>query len=294
MNPSTGVPSIAEREPILLLDPDPRLPPLLGAALSRPVQGCRTVDELMERASHGAAFALGEVEISGGLDGMRALGRLRRQGVPVALWTSTAVDGLLPPASEEGIGLLLTKTQPLLLEEIALAVSLSEKGWSPGLGKYLGAGARILGQESAGTLGQVASLCRHVQQGLDGILRNGRRLRLVLDELLSNAIHHSPAGGAVLEWGQDTVRHVFVVRDDAGTLSPAEVLGLLDRHLRAEGLLDPRGRGIHLSRIYADRLYSTVVPGRVTEIAAVFWNTPGTYEGFKPVWLLDTKLAGKD
>jgi len=173
-------------------------------------------------------------------------------------------------------------------------VCLSERGWSPGLGKYLGPGARVLGQESAGAIGQVAPLCRHVQQGLDGILRNGRRLRLVLDELLSNAIHHSPAGGAVLEWGQDAVRHVFVVRDEAGTLSPPEVLRLLDRHLRAEGLLDPRGRGIHLSRIYADRLYATVVPGRATEIAAVFWNTPGTHEGFKPVWLLETKLAGKD
>ncbi len=280
--------------PILLLDPDPRLPPLLGAVLSRPVHGCRTVDELIERAEDGAAFALGEVEIAGGLDGLRALGKLRRKGIPVALWTSTAVDGLLPPATKEGIGLLLTKTQPFLLEEIAMAVNLSERGWSPGLSKYLGAGSQILGQELAGSLGQVASLCRHVQEGLDGILRTGRKLRLVLDELLSNAIHHSPAGGAVLEWGRDSVRHVFVVRDEAGTLSPPEVLRLMDRHLRAEGLLDSRGRGIHLSRIYADRLYATVVPGRVTEIAAVFWNTPGTHEGFKPVWLLETKLAGKD
>lgn len=294
MNPSTGVTSATSPDPILLLDPDPRLPPLLGAGLSRPVQGCRTVEEFEERAREGVAFALGEVEIRGGLDGIRALGRLRRDGVPVALWTSTAVDGLLPPAREEGIGLLLTKTQPLLLEELSMAVALSETGWSPGLGKYLGTGACVLGQESAGSLAQVASLCRHVQDGLDGILRTGRRLRLVLDELLSNAIHHSPGAGAVLEWGKDSVRHVFVVRDEAGTLSPPEVLRLLDRHLRAEGLLDPRGRGIHLSRIYADRLYATVVPGRVTEFAAVFWNTPGTYEGFKPVWLLETKFAGKD
>ena len=294
MNPSIVAPSAIGPGPILLLDPDPRLPALLGAAFSRPVIGCRTVDELKDRARDGAAFAIGEVEIRGGLDGMRALGQLRRDGIPVALWTSTAVDGLLPPASEEGIGLLLTKTQPFLLEELSLAVGLSVGGWSPGLGKYLGSPAQILGQETVGNLGQVASLCRHVQEGLEGILRTGRRLRLVLDELLSNAVHHSPAGGAVLEWGRDAVRHVFVVRDEAGTLSAAEVLRLLDRHLRAEGLLDPRGRGIHLSRIYADRLYATVIPGRVTEIAAVFWNTPGTHEGFKPVWLLETKLAGKD
>ena len=240
MRLSPAVSGTTNQDPILLLDPDPRLPPLLGAGLSRPVHGCRSVEELLERARHGAAFALGEVEIGGGLDGIRALGQLRRQGIPVALWTSTAVDGLLPPASVEGIGLLLTKTQPFLLEELSMAVSLSQRGWSPGLGKYLGPNARILGQESVGAIGQVASLCRHVQEGLEGILRTGRRLRLVLDELLSNAIHHSPAGGAVLEWGKDSVRHVFVVRDEAGTLSPPEVLRLMDRHLRAEGLLDPR------------------------------------------------------
>lgn len=275
---------------ILLLDPDPRLSLLLGAALSRPVLACRTADELIENARDGAAFALGEVEIAGGLDGLRALGRLRKQGIPVALWTSTAVDGLLPPAQEEGLGLLLTKTQPLLLEEIALAVDLSERGWTPGIGKYLGNGAEVMGRSSASSLNEVSAICRQVQSGLDGVLRLGRRLRLVLDELLSNAIHHSPAGCAMLEWGRDSVRHVFVVRDEAGTLSPPEVLRLLDRHLRAEGLLDPRGRGLHLSRIYADRLYATVVPGKGTEIAAVFWNTPGAHEGFKPVWLLESRL----
>ncbi|HXP90465.1 MAG TPA: hypothetical protein VN931_06010 [Fibrobacteria bacterium] len=280
-------------EPILLLDPDQRLSPLLGASLSRPVVGCRTVDELVDKARSGAAFALGEVEIAGGLDGLRALGRLRREGIPVALWTSTAVDGLLPPALEEGLGLLLTKTQPLLLEEIALAVHLSERGWTPGIGKFLGKGAVVMGRESANSLTQVSALCRQVQSGLDGVLRLGRRLRLVLDELLSNAIHHSPGGCAALEWGRDAVRHVFVVRDEAGTLSPPEVLRLLDRHLRAEGLLDPRGRGLHLSRIYADRLYATVVPGRATEVAAVFWNSPGAHEGFKPVWLLESRFAGR-
>jgi anti-sigma regulatory factor (Ser/Thr protein kinase) len=191
------------------------------------------------------------------------------------------------------LGLLLTKTDPVLLEEISLAVSLTEDGWSPGVAKYLGATPEVFGHETAASLEQVAGLCRHVQGGLDGSLRGWRRLRLVLDELLSNAIHHSPAGAAQLEWGRDATRHVFVVRDEAGTFSPAEALRLLDRHLRGEGLLDPRGRGLHLSRIYADRLYATTVPGKVTEIAAVFWNTPGIHEGFKPVWMMETKLSGR-
>lgn len=276
--------------PVLLLDPDPHLAPWLGAALERDVLPCRTAEELLERGRDGASFALSEVEISGRLDGLRALGALRRKGVPVALWTSMSVDGLLPPAIEEGLELLLTKTRPRLLEEIALAMSLHERGWTPGISKFLGVGSELLGSRRVEAIDEVAAACGHIQSGLDGALRQGRRLRLVLDELLSNAVHHG-GGCAVVEWGRDASRHVFVVRDETGGLVPADAMRLMDRHLRAEGLLDPRGRGLHLSRIYADRLYATVVPGRATEIAAVFWNQPGAHEGFKPVWLLKARSA---
>lgn len=279
--------------PVLLLDPDPHLAPWLGAALSREVVGCRSAAELLERAKDGASFALGEVEISGRLDGVRALGEMRRWGIPAALWTSMSVDGLLPPALQEGLELLLTKTRPWLLEEIALALELSEEGWRPGIGKYLSPSAEILGTESVEGIGRIGTLCRTIQSGLEGVHREGRRLRLVLDELMSNAVHHAH-GEAVVEWGRDASRHVFLVRDGSGALVPAEAMRLMDRHLRAEGLLDPRGRGLHLSRIYADRLYVTVVPGQSTEIAAVFWNAPGAHEGFKPVWLLEARSAGRN
>lgn len=279
--------------PVLLLDSDPHLGPWLGSALRREVVSCRSVEELLARAREGASFALGEVELSGRLDGLRALGLLRRQGIPSALWTSMSVDGLLPPAIQEGLGLLLTKTRPSLVQEVALAVSITENGWTPGIGKYLGPGAQVLGREPIGSIGHVSALCRQVQGGLDGVHRHGRRLRLVLDELMSNAAHHAGEGAAVLEWARDEDRHVFVVRDSSGTLSTLDAMRLMDRHLRAEGLLDPRGRGLHLSRIYADRLYATVVAGQATEIAAVFWNSPGAHEGFKPVWLLEARAAGR-
>ena len=279
------------RGPVLLLDPDPHLAPWLGSALEREVVGCRSARELLERADQGAAFVLGEVELASRLDGLRALGALRRRGVPAALWTGMSVDGLLPPALQEGLQLLLTKTRPCLLQEIDLAIRTVEVGWTPGIGKFLGSGAEILGCDSAVDIGQVSGLCRRVQAGLEGVHRQGRRLRLVLDELLSNAVHHG-GGDAFLEWGRDDFRHVFVVRDGRGSLAPADAMRLMDRHLRAEGLTDPRGRGLHLSRIYADRLYATVVPGVTTEVAAVFWNAPGSFEGFKPVWLLEARAAG--
>ena len=243
--------------------------------------------------SEPVGMVIGEVAFSEDFDGLDALGKLQAKGIPVVVWTARSIDELVGPARAAGLGVVAAKTSPLLLDELALAWKLYSRGWEPGLSKFMGAGSEILGNEKVAALDQVSALCRRVQSGLEGSLATSRRLRLVLDELLSNAIHHSPSGAATLFWGRDKSKHVFSVRDQSGTLLPDETMRLLERHIRGEGLLDSRGRGLHLSRIYADRLYVNVVPGKVTEVAAVFWNQIGAHQGFKPVWMLQTNLASE-
>ncbi|HQF54448.1 MAG TPA: ATP-binding protein [Fibrobacteria bacterium] len=277
---------------ILLLDTDPRPVPLLAHRLGAKVVACRTVEDALSRARDGdISMAIGEAAFAGDFDGLDALGELQARGIPSILWTSRNIDELVGPARQAGIGVLSAKTTPLLLDELALAWTLHTKGWEPGLSKFLGPASESLGTEGAVALDQISQLCRRIQSGLEGVLGSSRRLRLVLDEMLSNAIHHSPLGTATVSWGRDATKHVFSVRDQSGALHPGETLRLLDRHIRGEGLLDSRGRGLHLSRIYADRLYVNVVPGRITEVAAVFWNQSGAHQGFKPVWMLRTNLA---
>jgi anti-sigma regulatory factor (Ser/Thr protein kinase) len=280
------------RPTILLLDADPRPAPLLANRLGVKVVACRTIDSAQEIIEAGSvAMVIGEVAFQSDFDGLDAMARWQSAGIPCLVWTARSIDDLIAPAREAEVGVLTAKTSPLLLDELAMGWDLHHRGWQPGLSKFLGVGSMAIGTESAIALDQVASLCRRVQQGLEGVLASSRRLRLVLDELLSNAIHHSPLGTATMSWGRDATKHVFSVRDPSGALRPPETLRLLERHIRGEGLLDSRGRGLHLSRIYADRLYVNVVPGKVTEVAAVFWHHSGAHQGFKPVWMLSTRMA---
>jgi anti-sigma regulatory factor (Ser/Thr protein kinase) len=277
---------------LLLLDPDPRPGPILANRLDVKVVSCRTVEEAFAALkSGGIDMVVGEAALTRDFDGLEALSAIQAQGVPVVVWTSRSVDELVGPSRALGLGVVTAKTAPLLLDELALLWKLRSEGWTAGLSKFLSTGIQLLGEENIDALIHVSSLCRKVQASLETPLATSRRLRLVLDELLSNAIHHSPQGAATIRWGRDQTKHVFSVLDPSGVLEPDETMRLLERHIRGEGLLDSRGRGLHLSRIYADRLYVNVVPAVATEVAAVFWNQTGAFQGFKPVWMLRTGPA---
>ena len=276
---------------ILLLEPDIRLVKAVSARLGDTVivldPSCR--EDAFALAKRGELdAALGEAQY---LDDLEALAA---QGVPCGLWTSRSVDDLVAPARAAGLSLIASKTHPLLLEEIVMALASWVRGFDVGVEKYLSHNGIRLGAMDVGAPDDVAGACRSVLATMPGNLRSSRRLRLVLDELMTNTLHHGGGVSARVEWGCDDTRHVFLVRDEAGSLSPDEALRVLDRHLHGEGLQDSRGRGLHLSRIYADRLYVSVVPGRLTESAAVFWNRPGAYQGYKPIWVLSAGRTRED
>jgi len=268
---------------LLLLEPDLRLARALASSLGDRGQvfDLSRWDEALALAKEGRLHAVfGEAAYLSDMAELRAL------GVPCALWTARSVDDLVLAARAASISVLVSKTHPVLLEELLLAAATWKDGFCQGIGKYLSAGWTPLGELSVGSADEVGDACRTVIASLGPEMRSNRRLRLVLDELMTNSLHHAGGVAARVEWGRDGIRHAFAVRDRAGRLEPDEALRLLDRHLHGEGLQDPRGRGLHLSRIYADRLYVSVVPGRMTESAAIFWNRPGTFQGFKPIWIL--------
>jgi len=276
---------------LLLLEPDLRLSKALSARLGSQgrVFDATEIEPAMEAASRGELHAaFGETAY------LPRLAELRAMGVPCGIWTSRSIDDLVPQAKASGISVLASKTHPILLDELLLAARAWADGFRPGVPKYLAPEGAIDGSLEVEHPDAVGAACRQVLATLRGPLASSRRLRLVLDELLTNSLHHGGGAPARLEWGSDSVRHAFVVRDRAGMLQPDEALRVLDRHLHGEGLQDARGRGLHLSRIYADRLYVSVVPGRLTESAAVFWNRPGAYQGFKPIWILSTDRVKED
>ncbi len=276
---------------LLLLEPDLRLARALATSIGDRGQvfDLSRWDEALALAAEGRLHAVfGEAAY------LPEMAQLRAQGVPCALWTARSVDDLVLAARSASVSVLVSKTHPVLLEELLLAAECWMHGFRPGVGKYLAPGWTTLGELSVSDAQEVGDACRSILGTLGSEMRGNRRLRLVLDELMTNSLHHGSGVPAKVEWAGDGVRHAFVVRDAAGKLEPDEALRLLDRHLHGEGLQDPRGRGLHLSRIYADRLYVSVVPGRMTESAAIFWNRPGTFQGFKPIWVLSTDRTKED
>lgn len=276
---------------LLLLEPDPRLPKAMSVRLGDQgrVLGATEIALAEKLASEGALDA-----VFGEASYLADIARFRSQGVPCGIWTSRSVDELVEPARDAGISLIASKTHPIYLEEILMAAEAWNDGFRPGLAKYLQSTASATGSLEVATAADVAGVCRQVLASLPGAIGASRRLRLVLDELLTNSLHHGGGVPARLEWGGDGIRFAFVVRDSAGRLVPDEAMRVLDRHLHGEGLQDARGRGLHLSRIYADRLYVSVVPGVLTESAAIFWNRPGSYQGYKPIWILSTDRVKED
>lgn len=276
---------------LLLLEPDLRLARALAASIGDRgrVYDLSRREEALALAAEGRLHA-----VFGEATYLPDMAELRALGVPCALWTSRSVDDLVLAARAASVSVLVSKTHPVLLEELLLAADSWRHGLRRGVGKYLSSDWESLGELSVSHADEVGDACREVLASLDPAMRGNRRLRLVLDELMTNSLHHGGGVPARVEWGRDGVRHAFVVRDAAGRLEPDEALRLLDRHLHGEGLQDPRGRGLHLSRIYADRLYVSVVPERMTESAAIFWNRPGTFQGFKPIWILSTDRTKED
>lgn len=114
-------------------------------------------------------------------------------------------------------------------------------------------------------------------------------VRLILEELLNNALFHAFRDDAGREKyrmsdftsleAEEQVRvdygnsgHVigFSITDNAGTLHPEVVLEKMARQHTREGLLDVSGRGLHISRMLTSNLFINIEEDRRTQIVAVF------------------------
>jgi len=82
----------------------------------------------------------------------------------------------------------------------------------------------------------------------------------------------------------DAEKYGVSITDRQGTLSKKTVLYKINRHVRGEGVLDDSGRGIFMSRIFADRLVINIDPGKMTEVIILNYKE-NIYKGFKPIYI---------
>ena len=138
---------------------------------------------------------------------------------------------------------------------------------------------------------------------LTDTLGTSGNMRLILDEIITNAVYHAPAYPdgtekypeyvevhlqpdefVYLECGHDTEKYGISITDNKGRLTKEMVLYKIDRQIAGEGILDDSGRGIHMSRLFSDRMIINISPNNKTEIILINYFSH-KYRGYKPLYI---------
>jgi hypothetical protein len=69
-----------------------------------------------------------------------------------------------------------------------------------------------------------------------------------------------------------------------GRLTKETVLYKIDRQITGEGMLDDSGRGIHMSRLFSDRMIINIAPKSKTEFILMNYFSH-KYRGYKPLYI---------
>jgi anti-sigma regulatory factor (Ser/Thr protein kinase) len=128
-------------------------------------------------------------------------------------------------------------------------------------------------------------------------------MKLVLDETITNAIYHAPKTSdgrekyrefsevalqpheyVYVECGWDTEKFGVSVSDSQGKLHKETVFRKIERHSAGEGLLDDSGRGLHMSRLFADTMIINIRPDVRTEVILINYISK-KYKGYKPLYI---------
>jgi hypothetical protein len=127
-------------------------------------------------------------------------------------------------------------------------------------------------------------------------------LRLILEEVLNNAIYHAFMDehgrekyqlGSFQQIGEGESINVtagcdgrtfgVAIRDNQGKLRRDTVLHKLERHLSIQGLLDENGRGLYLTYSLAGRVIFNLRRNQMTEIVVLFPAAPGAWPECSPI-----------
>jgi DNA-binding NarL/FixJ family response regulator len=240
-----------------------------------------------------------------GIPGYEFLSEVKKKHpkVRTALITAYDVDDYVRMAKENGITNIIAKTVPFNFAELGSIVRGLITGDIFGLERHMKPGYKILKEYEIRGSADAKSVREDALKTLQAEVGSTGELRLVLDEVVTNALYHSvrdesgaekyrefaqvellPHENFTLTCAIDDEKYAVFISDKQGTLTKDIVLYKIDRHIRGEGVLDDSGRGLFMSRIFADRFIVNIDPGKKTEIVIINYRTP-VYHGFKPLYI---------
>jgi len=221
-----------------------------------------------------------------------------------ALLTSSDIDEYVDFARGSAVCSIIPKAIPFNFAEVERIITGLLTGEIFGLVRYLRPEDGVV----AGMYCVKSSMEAHevrdkIVAEVEGKFSNAGDTRLVLDEILTNAIYHAPiredgsekyalfsevalepSEYVYVEFGYDSEKYGVSVLDKCGALTRETVLSKMERQIKGEGDMDDSGRGLHMCRLFADRLIVNIERGKRTEIVVLNF-IGGKYSGYKPLYI---------
>lgn len=242
------------------------------------------------------------------MPGMKGYELLRRikQGFPhtkTALITAYNTDDYIRMAKESDISNIIPKSTPFNFDEFNTIVDSLITENIFGLERYMQSDFQLLEEYDITSSQEIAEVEDKILSAIETFHKPQPVVQILLEELITNAVYHAPVdeSGAekyqkhsdvilqqgekvTVKLGKDSEKYGVSVIDTSGKLTKRQVLYRIDRHIHGEGLLDENGRGLHMSRLYSDRLIINIKRNVITE--ALFLNyLNDKYKGFKPLYI---------
>jgi CheY-like chemotaxis protein len=240
-----------------------------------------------------------------GISGPKLLAEIRKQypKTKTALITAYNVDEYIQAAKEFSITNIIPKTVPFNFAELDFIVHGLVTGDIFGLKRYLLDGGTILEKHIIKSTTDARNIQNHLIDLFQDKFGTSGDMKLILDEIITNALYHAPTleDGTekyqefrditlepheyiYIECGFDSEKYAVAITDCQGHLSKETVLYKIERQITGEGLLDDSGRGIHMSRLFADRMIINIDPKKKTEVILINYFS-NKYRGYKPLYI---------
>jgi CheY-like chemotaxis protein/anti-sigma regulatory factor (Ser/Thr protein kinase) len=240
-----------------------------------------------------------------GMKGFELIRRIKEQfhGIKTALITAYNIDDYIRMAKENDISNIITKSTPFNFDEFQVIVKSLVTEQIFGLERYMFADYQTIGEFRVLKSAQISDVENAIIEEITRFHTPELFVQILLEELITNAVYHAPVDehgrekylkhsditlqedeAVLVRLGRDSEKYGVSVTDTSGKLTKQQVLYRIDRHIHGEGLLDENGRGLHMSRMYSDRLIINIKRNVTTEAIFINYLTE-KYKGFKPLFI---------
>jgi len=240
-----------------------------------------------------------------GMKGYELIAKVRQEfpSTKTALITAYNIDDYIRMARNNDISNIIPKSTPFNFDEFNSIVYNLVTERIFGLESYMLPDFNIVKHYTLLKSSEISSVEDDILSVISSFHDPQPFVQILLEELITNAVYHAPVNelgqekyvkhsDVVLEkpeavditLGKDHEKYGVSVIDTSGKLTKQQALFRIDRHIHGEGLLDENGRGLHMSRLYSDRLIINIKKNVRTEV--IFINYfDDKYKGFKPLYI---------